>query len=288
MNGLCMSAKLIDGKTIAAKIKQKIAEQVQQRLHNGLRAPGLAVIIVGNDPASQVYVRNKRAACKEAGVFSRAIDLPAHTSEEELLLHIAELNHDPEIDGILVQLPLPPHITANKIIDAIAPHKDVDGFHPYNMGLLALKRPGLQPCTPKGVITLLKQLKLPLAGKHAVVVGDSNIVGRPMSMALLMEKCTVTTCHSATHDLPSLTRQADILVVAVGRPGMVMGDWIKPGAIVIDIGINRLPNGHLIGDVNFEQAQSVASYLTPVPGGVGPMTVATLLENTLMICESRD
>lgn len=280
-----MSAKIIDGKHIAKKIKQALKEKMDQRLADGLRAPGLAVVIVGNNPASQVYVKNKRQACEEVGFVSKHVDLPEGISEEELLNQVKKLNQDDTIDGILVQLPLPAHINTDKVIDAISPHKDVDGFHPTNIGLLALRRPALQPCTPKGIITLLQQTGIELTGKHAVIVGASNIVGRPMSLALLLAKCTTTVCHRFTHNLPEITRQADILVVAVGKPGLVKAQWIKPGAVVIDVGINRLNDGSLTGDVEFEKAKEIAAWITPVPGGVGPMTVATLLENTLYAAE---
>lgn len=282
-----MTANIIDGKTIAQQIKLAIAHKVKARLAQGLRAPGLAVIIVGNDPASEVYVKNKRMACAEVGFISKHIDLPATISETALLQEIELLNQNPSIDGILVQLPLPAHINTNNIIDAISPDKDVDGFHPVNIGLLALRRPKLQPCTPKGIMTLLKHIGVELPGKHAVIVGASNIVGRPMSLALLLARCTTTVCHSYTQNLPAIIKQADILVVAVGNPGFITADWIKPGAIVIDVGINRLDNGTLTGDVDFAGAQKMASWITPVPGGVGPMTVATLLENTLLAAESR-
>lgn len=280
-----MSAKIIDGKHIAKKIKQALKEKMDQRFAEGLRAPGLAVVIVGNNPASQVYVKNKRQACEEVGFVSKHVDLPEGISEEELLNQVKKLNQDDTIDGILVQLPLPAHINTDKVIDAISPHKDVDGFHPTNIGLLALRRPALQPCTPKGIITLLQQTGIELTGKHAVIVGASNIVGRPMSLALLLAKCTTTVCHRFTHNLPEITRQADILVVAVGKPGFVKAQWIKPGAVVIDVGINRLNDGSLTGDVEFEKAKEIAAWITPVPGGVGPMTVATLLENTLYAAE---
>lgn len=280
-----MSAHILDGKTIAHTLRQTIAHRVQARKAAGLSVPGLAVLQVGDSAASQIYVQNKRRACEEVGFVSRAIDMPDTVSEAELLAHIATLNTDPSIHGILVQLPLPAHIQTDHIIDAIDPHKDVDGFHPYNLGLLAQRRPALQPCTPKGIVHLLKHTGLSLVGKHAVILGASNIVGRPMALALLLERCTVTVCHSATKDIPALVKQADILVAAVGAPRMVQGSWLKPGAIVIDVGINRLADGSLVGDVDFSSACQVAAWITPVPGGVGPMTVACLLDNTLQAAE---
>ncbi len=281
-----MTAQILNGKDIAQTLRQRIQQDVAARLKQGQRAPGLAVVIVGENPASQVYVHNKRQACIEVGFYSRALDLPASITQAELLRYIEQLNQDPFIDGILVQLPLPSHIDTHAVIDAIDPQKDVDGFHPYNMGLLAQRRPHLQPCTPKGIMTLLKTIGITFSGKHAVVVGASNIVGRPMALEFLLQKCTVTICHSATQDLPSQVRQADILVVAAGHPKLIKGDWIKPGAIVIDVGMNHV-DGKLVGDVDFETAKEVASWITPVPGGVGPMTVATLLENTLLASEKR-
>jgi methylenetetrahydrofolate dehydrogenase (NADP+)/methenyltetrahydrofolate cyclohydrolase len=267
------------------QLRESIKQSVSKRLATGKRAPGLAVIIIGNNPASQVYVKNKREACAQAGFISKHFDLAHDTSETYLLDLIEELNQDKSIDGILVQLPLPAHIDTNKVIDAIAPYKDVDGFHPYNIGLLAQRRPGLRPCTPKGVMHLLHATNIDLTGKHAVILGASNIVGRPMSLELLMQKCTTTVCHSATQNLPQFVKQADILISAVGKPQFVKTDWIKPGAVVIDVGINRLDNGKLVGDIQFETAKEIASYITPVPGGVGPMTVACLLENTLIAAQ---
>jgi methylenetetrahydrofolate dehydrogenase (NADP+)/methenyltetrahydrofolate cyclohydrolase len=246
------------------------------------------VLKVGNEAASEVYVRNKREACAEAGFISFDYDLPLDTSQEKLLSHIDQLNSDPNVDGILVQLPLPKHIDQTIVIERISPTKDVDGFHPYNIGRLAQRIPRLRPCTPYGVMRLLQTIGEALEGKEAVVVGASNIVGRPMSLELLLAGCTVTTCHRYTQNLPGHVARADVLVVAVGKPGMVKGDWIKPGAIVIDVGINRLPDGKLVGDVEFETARQRAGWITPVPGGVGPMTVATLLLNTLEAAEYRD
>jgi methylenetetrahydrofolate dehydrogenase (NADP+)/methenyltetrahydrofolate cyclohydrolase len=280
-----MTAKLIDGKSIAAEVRQSVKKRIEDRLESNLRPPGLAVILVGQDPASEIYVRNKRRACDEAGMLSRSYDLPADTGEQELLALIEELNNDREIDGILVQFPLPGQIDADKVTEAILPDKDVDGFHPYNIGRLALRRPLLRSCTPRGVITLLEYTDEPFYGREAVIVGASNIVGRPMLLELLLAGSTVTTCHRFTRDLEVHVGNADILVVAVGKPGLVPGEWIKPGATVIDIGINRLENGSLTGDIGFEAARKRAAWITPVPGGVGPMTVATLLENTLFAAE---
>ena len=276
-----MTARLIDGKAIADSLLKDIKRQVDERIAAGLRAPGLAVILLGSDPASSIYVRNKRLACEKSGVISISHDLPAATSQSDLLSLIDQLNQDPTVDGILVQAPLPGHIDAETVIERIQPGKDVDGFHPYNVGRLAVRNPLLRSCTPYGVMHLLESTGVPLSGKHAVVVGASNHVGRPMALELLMAGCTVTICHSATVDLPGHIAQADIVVAAVGRPEMVQGEWIKPGAIVVDIGINRLDDGRLTGDVAFKSAQERAGWITPVPGGVGPMTVATLLQNTL-------
>ncbi len=276
-----MSAKIIDGKATAAQLRQEIKQRVDKRVARGERAPGLAVILVGNNPASEVYVAHKRKDCAEVGFNSLAYDLAADATQEKLLALIAELNANPEVDGILVQLPLPQHIDSHAVIEAIAPAKDVDGFHPYNVGRLALRMPLLRPCTPFGVIKLLETTGIELAGKDAVVVGASNIVGRPMSLELLMAGCTVTTCHSRTRDLAAHVARAEVLVVAVGRPEFVPGDWIKPGAVVIDVGMNRLANGRLAGDVAFDSAKERAGWITPVPGGVGPMTRAMLLHNTL-------
>lgn len=276
-----MTARLIDGKSLADRLLLDIKDQVDARLANGLRAPGLAVILIGADPASSIYVRNKRLACEKSGVVSISHDLPTSTTQEELLVLIDRLNSDPNVDGILVQAPLPTHIDAETVIERILPDKDVDGFHPYNVGRLAVRNPLLRSCTPYGVMRLLASTGESLRGKHAVVVGASNHVGRPMALELLLAGCTVTICHSATVDLPGHVNQADIVVAAVGRPEMVQGAWIKPGAIVIDIGINRLADGRLSGDVEFKAALEKASWITPVPGGVGPMTVATLLQNTL-------
>lgn len=280
-----MSAQIIDGKAIAAGIRQEVKRVVRQRSAQGLRPPGLAVILVGDDPASEVYVSNKRKACNEAGFVSQSFDLPSDTSEAALLKLIDDLNHDPTIDGILVQLPLPAHVDSETVIERIHPAKDVDGFHPYNIGRLTLRMPALRPCTPHGVMTLLKSTGQNIKGMEAVVVGASNIVGRPMSLELLLAGCTVTTCHRFTQNLSGHVARGDIVVVAVGKPGLVRGEWIKEGAIVIDVGINRNAEGKLVGDVDFEVARRRAGWITPVPGGVGPMTVATLLQNTLYAAE---
>jgi len=280
-----MTAKLIDGKAIAAEVRQTVKARISARTGAGMRPPGLAVVLVGQDPASEIYVRNKRRACDEAGVLSRDFDLPDTTSEEDLLDLIADLNNDDDIDGILVQFPLPGQIDADKVTESIRPDKDVDGFHPYNIGRLALRRPLLRSCTPKGVITLLEKTGETFHGREAVVVGASNIVGRPMMLELLLAGCTVTTCHRFTRDLEYHAGRADVLVVAVGKPGLVPGEWVKPGATVIDVGINRLDDGSLVGDTGYAAALERAAWITPVPGGVGPMTVASLLENTLFAAE---
>ncbi len=281
-----MTAQLIDGKGIAAVLRKNIATRVAQRTGQGQRPPGLAVILVGNSAASEIYVRNKRLACEEVGILSQAYDLPAETSEQDLLALIDRLNADEAIDGILVQLPLPEHIDAETVLERILPDKDVDGFHPYNVGRLALRIPQLRPCTPYGIMTLLKHTGEEFYGREAVVVGASNIVGRPMSLELLLAGCTVTTCHRFTRDLQSHVQRADILVVATGKPGLIPGGWVKSGATVIDVGINRREDGSITGDMDFTNARERAAWITPVPGGVGPMTVATLLENTLFAAEN--
>ncbi|WJW74500.1 bifunctional methylenetetrahydrofolate dehydrogenase/methenyltetrahydrofolate cyclohydrolase FolD [Thiohalobacter sp. IOR34] len=280
-----MTAQLIDGKAIAARLRSSIQERVAARLAAGQRPPGLAVILVGEDPASEVYVRNKRRACEETGIFSKSYDLPTETTQQELLDLIATLNADLAIDGILVQLPLPAHIDQETVIEAIRPDKDVDGFHPYNIGRLAVRAPVLRPCTPKGVITLLQETGESFYGREALVVGASNHVGRPMGLELLLAGSTVTVCHRFTRDLAEHVGRAEILVVAAGKPGLVKGEWVRPGATVIDVGIHRTEAGRLVGDVEFAAAQARAAWITPVPGGVGPMTVATLLENTLFAAE---
>ena len=281
-----MTAQLIDGKAIAASLRQQIALRVAERGQRGLRAPGLAVILVGNDPASEVYVSHKRKDCEEVGFMSKAYDLPASTSQAELLALIDNLNDSTDIDGILVQLPLPAHLDASQLLERIRPDKDVDGFHPYNVGRLAQRMPLLRPCTPKGIMTLLESTGADLHGMHAVIVGASNIVGRPMALELLMAGCTLTFTHLFTKDLPAHLATADLVVVAAGKPGLVKGEWIKQGAIVIDVGINRQTDGKLIGDVVFDTALPRAGWITPVPGGVGPMTRACLLENTLYAAEN--
>jgi methylenetetrahydrofolate dehydrogenase (NADP+)/methenyltetrahydrofolate cyclohydrolase len=283
-----MTVSLINGKEIAAQVRTTVKEKVQLRMAKGLRAPGLAVILVGCDAASQVYVGSKRRACEEVGFISRSFDLPATTNQDELCQLIDKLNNAPEIDGILVQLPLPDGIDANSIIERISPKKDVDGFHPFNVGKLALRQLGLRPCTPKGIMTLIESTGIKTHGLDAVIVGASNIVGRPMTLELMLAGCTTTTCHRFTKDLEGKVRNADLVVVAVGRPGFIPGDWIKKGAVVIDVGINRLDNGQLVGDVEFDVAKDKASFITPVPGGVGPMTVASLIENTLIACEETE
>ena len=283
-----MTGQIIDGKTIATRVRAEVAQRVAARVASGKSIPGLAVVLVGDNAASQIYVRKKRKMTEGVGLVSRAYDYPGDLAEAELLAVINALNADPEIHGILVQLPLPKQIDAERVVECIDPAKDVDGFHPCNLGHLVRKTPRLRPCTPYGCMRLLAETGVDLAGQHAVVIGQSNIVGRPMALELLMARCTVTICHSATRDLPNIVRQADILVAGVGRPRFVQGDWVKPGAIVVDVGINRLPDGKLCGDVDFEAAKARASWITPVPGGVGPMTIAMLLANTLRAAELQD
>lgn len=280
-----MAAQIIDGKAVAQSTRQQVALRVQQRLAAGKRAPGLAVVLVGMDAASQVYVGSKRKACEEVGFESFSYDLPASTSQQELFDLIDNLNADNKVDGILVQLPLPAGLDASAILERIHPLKDVDGFHPYNIGRLAQRMPALRPCTPKGIIKLLQSTGIQIRGMDAVVVGASNIVGRPMALELLLAGCTTTVCHKFTKQLEQHVRRADLVVVAVGKPEFIPGDWIKPGALVIDVGINRLESGKLVGDVEFDKAKEHARFITPVPGGVGPMTVACLIENTLEACE---
>lgn len=285
-----MTAKVLDGKRIADALLDDLAERVRARIEAGLSRPGLAVVLVGSDPASGVYVRNKRRACERVGIHAYDYDLPAETTDAELLALIDRLNADPRIHGILVQLPLPDGRDGTWLIDRIDPGKDVDGFHPTNVGRLALRQFGLRPCTPRGITTLLAYTDQPVRGRNAVIVGVSNHVGRPMGLELLIAGCTVTSCHKFTPKdvLEAHVRQADILVVAVGKPAMIPGEWIKPGAVVIDVGINRMDDGRLCGDVEYAAAAERASWITPVPGGVGPMTVATLMQNTLEACESID
>lgn len=278
-------AKIIDGNLIAKTLQQEVASRVKARVANGQRVPGLAVVIVGENPASKIYVGKKRRMCQELGMLSKDYNLPDNVAATELLSLIDTLNQDRTIDGILIQLPLPKHIDGNKVLESILPDKDVDGFHPYNIGKLSIGQPVLRPCTPKGIMTLLQTTGVDLKGLNAVVIGASNIVGKPMAMELINARCTVTVCRSTTRDLPAVVKQADIIVAATGVAEMVKGDWVKPGAIVIDVGINKLPNGKLVGDVNFAAAEKNAGWITPVPGGVGPMTVATLMENTLYAAE---
>jgi methylenetetrahydrofolate dehydrogenase (NADP+)/methenyltetrahydrofolate cyclohydrolase len=280
-----MPARILDGKRIADELLDSLRARVAQRVAQGRAVPGLAVVLVGDDAASAVYVRNKRRACKHVGFRSRDYDLPAATTQAELTALVDALNADPEIHGILVQLPLPAHIDANAIVNRIDPRKDVDGFHPENIGRLALRQRGLRPCTSKGVMTLLANTDRPVRGCDAVVVGVSNHVGRPLAFELMLAGCTTICCHKFTRDLAHEVGQGDIVVVAAGKPGLVKGEWIKPGAVVIDVGINRLADGSLTGDVEFASAAERASWITPVPGGVGPMTVATLMENTLEAAE---
>lgn len=281
-----MTAKIIDGKALAAQVKANVKQQVAQRLASGLSAPGLAVIQVGSDPASHIYVNNKRKACDEVGFISRAYDYREATTGELLDL-ISQLNTDRSIDGILVQLPLPAYIDKTKVLEHIDPKKDVDGFHPYNIGHLLQRDPKLRPCTPYGVVKMLQSTGVNLAGLNATVVGASSIVGRPMALELLLLGCTTTITHSRTVDIDAHVKRADIVIAGIGIPEFVKGDWIKEGAIVIDIGINRLANGKLVGDVEFDKAVINAGWITPVPGGVGPMTVATLMQNTLEACENK-
>jgi methylenetetrahydrofolate dehydrogenase (NADP+)/methenyltetrahydrofolate cyclohydrolase len=277
-----LSAKILNGEEIARHLRLKISHEIQHRTSQGLRAPTLAVILVGNNSASKIYVRNKRTACNEVGITAVDYDLPATTSELDLLTLINKLNHDPKVDGILVQLPLPKQINPNDIFESINPHKDVDGFHPYNLGRLAQGRPYLRPCTPAGIMHLLEHTKEKLEGKTATVVGTSLIVGLPMILELMRSGVTVTACHKKTADLKHAVQKADIIIVATGNPELIKGEWIKPGCIAIDVGMNRLKTGGLVGDLEFHVAKERASWITPVPGGVGPMTIASLLNNTLL------
>ena len=283
-----MAAQLIDGKKISQQRIEAVAQAVKARQEKGLHTPCLAVVLVGDNPASAVYVRNKKLACQKSGIESRSYELPSETTQDDLLKLVDELNSDPAVDGILVQLPLPAHIDSQAVLERIEPHKDVDGFHPYNVGRLVVKMPLMRPCTPKGVMTLLEAYGIDPKGKKAVVVGASNIVGRPQALELLLSRATVTICHSATQNLADEVAAADILVVGVGIPNFVKGEWVKPGAVVIDVGINRLDDGSLCGDVEFDVAKERASMITPVPGGVGPMTIATLLENTVHAASLHD
>jgi len=276
-----MAAHLIDGKAIGAAVRAEIKDRAGEfSARTGIK-PNLVTVLVGDDPASRIYVRNKGKACHEAGMLSQQIDLPATLPENDLLAFVAELNADPAVHGILVQLPLPDHINESRVIEAISPDKDVDGFHPVNAGRLLSGGPCFVPCTPLGIMKMLDHESVSLKGKHAVVVGRSNIVGKPVALLLLARHATVTICHSRTKDLPSVVQSADVVVAAVGRAEMIRGNWLSPGAVVIDVGINRLPDGKLVGDVAFEEAKEVAGKITPVPGGVGPMTITMLLHNTL-------
>ena len=275
-----MTAKIINGKEIVASVRERIKQEVQEMANHG-KQPGLAVVLVGNDPASAVYVRNKEKACQEAGMYSEVHRLPEETTEQALLTLISQLNEDPRINGILVQLPLPDSIREDHVIDSISVHKDVDCFHPINVGNLMIGKRGMLPCTPAGVIEVLKYLNVPISGKHAVIIGRSNIVGKPMAMLMLRENATVTVCHSRTENLPEVCRQADILIAAVGKAKMVTKDFVKPGAIVIDVGMNRDEHDKLCGDVDFDDVLETAGYVTPVPGCIGPMTITMLLKNTL-------
>ncbi|NKF21775.1 bifunctional methylenetetrahydrofolate dehydrogenase/methenyltetrahydrofolate cyclohydrolase FolD [Solimonas marina] len=283
-----MSAQLIDGKAVAAAVHERVRLAVARRIAAGLRRPALATVLVGADPASEIYVRNKRLTCDKVGVRSVPMHFDATVGEAELLSAVDALNADDDIDGILVQLPLPGHINAIRVTERIRADKDVDGFHPYNIGRLAQRMPVLRPCTPYGVIELLKTIDEPFKGRRAVVVGASNHVGRPMMLELMLAGATATCCHRFTADVAGEVARADIVVAAVGKPRMVQGVWIKPGATVIDVGINRLPDGKICGDVDFDAARERAAFITPVPGGVGPMTVAMLMHNTLLACTSRD
>jgi len=281
-----MAARIIDGKAIAAEIREELAARCATLSQRGV-TPGLAVVLVGENPASQIYVRNKKRACEKAGIRSFEVLLPEDTDQATLEEKIMELNRNPEVDGILVQLPLPEGLCEQRVLALIDPEKDADGFHVQSMGALVTGSHGFVPCTPKGCMELIRRTGIDLVGKEAVVVGRSNIVGKPMALLLLQENATVTVCHSRTKDLAGYTRRADVLVAAVGRPGMITGDMIKPGAVVIDVGINRLESGKVVGDVEFDSAAEVAGYITPVPGGVGPMTIAMLLQNTLESAEAR-
>ncbi|MBA3504409.1 MAG: bifunctional methylenetetrahydrofolate dehydrogenase/methenyltetrahydrofolate cyclohydrolase FolD [Betaproteobacteria bacterium] len=283
-----MTARILDGRAVAQRLTDDVRAKVATRVAASRPPPGLAVVMVGDAAASQLYVSNKRKTTESVGMRSFAFDLPATTGEAELLALVDRLNADAAVNGILIQLPLPKQIDPEQVIERIDPKKDVDGFHPYNVGRLVLKMPTLRPCTPYGCMRLLAETGENLVGKHAVILGQSNIVGRPMALELLMARCTITVCHSATRDLPQLVRQADIVVASVGKPRFVLGAWIKPGAIIIDVGINRQPDGKLCGDVDFEAAKEVAGWITPVPGGVGPMTIATLLANTLRATELQE
>ncbi len=283
-----MTANIINGRTIASHIRQDLTKKIASRAQQGLPQPGLDVILVGDDPASATYVRHKQRACDEVGVISRRHNLPTTTSQTELKTLIETLNQRQETHGILLQLPLPLSLDANPLLSCINPNKDVDGFHPFNIGQLVQRQPTMRPCTPFGIIQLLNTTACCLSDAHAVIVGASNIVGRPMALECLLSKCTVTVCHRFTQSLQQHIQQADILIAAIGNPGIIQSEWIKPGAIVIDVGFNHLPDGRICGDIDFDTAKERASWITPVPGGVGPMTVATLLQNTLRAAELHD
>jgi methylenetetrahydrofolate dehydrogenase (NADP+) / methenyltetrahydrofolate cyclohydrolase len=283
-----MSAQLLDGRAVAQQHMAALSQQVKERLNQGLAAPTLAVVLVGSHQASQLYVARKRRQCHHVGMQSVNHDLPEDTSEDALLALIDQLNADPSVDGILIQLPLPKSIDTNAVIIRIDPHKDVDGFHPYNMGALAVRQPGLRPCTPWGIMQLLQHYQVLHKGQHAVVIGTSNIVGRPMCLELLLAKCTVTACHRFTKNLGDLVKQAELLIVAAGQTGVVNSQWIRKDAVVVDVGIHRDQHGKIHGDIDFESAKERASWITPVPGGVGPMTVLTLLQNTLYAATQHD
>lgn len=276
-----MTAQILDGKALAQTIRTRLKAEIDQIIQQGKPAPGLAVILVGSDPASHIYVNNKRRACEEVGIHSFAYDLPTDTPQDSLFSLLDKLNQNPDVHGILVQLPLPTQIDSDLILERILPHKDVDGFHPYNLGRLAQRKALLRPCTPYGIMKLLESTGASLKGMNAVVVGASNIVGRPMALELLIANCTVTICHRYTTDLASHIKQADLLIAAIGKPNIIQTEWIKPGAIVIDVGTNRLADGRLVGDIDYASAKEKASWITPVPGGVGPMTIAMLLQNTV-------
>jgi methylenetetrahydrofolate dehydrogenase (NADP+) / methenyltetrahydrofolate cyclohydrolase len=282
-----MTAKLIDGKTFAATIRREVSLEILERKKEGYPTPGLAVILVGENPASHIYVRNKRQACEEVGIQSFYHPLPSSIEEKDLTDLIVSLNENPEVTGILLQLPLPEHINSEALLELIHPDKDVDGFHPYNLGRLAQRRPLLRPCTPYGIMMLLDSIQQVYKNRHAVIIGASNIVGRPMALELLLAGCTISVCHRFTQDLKYFVQQGDILVSATGNPDLIKGEWIKPGATVIDVGINRLPDGTIRGDIEFDVAKERAAWITPVPGGVGPMTTATLLKNTLIAAKNQ-
>lgn len=283
-----MTAKILDGRAVAHQMQIQLKEKIKHHIEKGFPTPCLAVLLVGHDPASEIYVKKKQKACEDVGILSFTEQLPETVTETEILNKIKVLNEDPKVHGILVQLPLPAHLNPQIMIENLSPYKDVDGFHPYNLGRLAQRHPALRPCTPYGVMKLLNAYAIPLKGKHAVIIGSSNIVGRPMALELLMAGCTITVCHRFTKDLERQVKQAEVLVSAMGNPGVIQSEWIQENAVAIDVGINRLPNGKVVGDLEFNSAQARAGWITPVPGGVGPMTVATLLENTWSAACSRE